>query len=71
MQLSKSKSTRKIALWLSSIVNHFWYCCSQAKGDTTVLKVSKYIYIACGGLEFSIQDSICVYLSPVRNISNY
>ena len=41
MQLSKSKSTRKIPVWLPSIVNHFWYCCSHTKGATIVQKVSK------------------------------
>ena len=39
LQLSKGKNMQKISLWLTSIVNHFWYCCSEAKGDVAVLKV--------------------------------
>lgn len=30
---------QNISLWLPNVVNHFWYCCSQANGDAGVLKV--------------------------------
>ena len=31
---------QKVGAWVANVVNHFWYCCSEAKGDVSVLKVN-------------------------------
>ena len=33
------KGQDELRVWIDSIVNHFWYCSEQCKGDLELLKV--------------------------------
>lgn len=39
LKASNLKDCGAIRDWLEPIRNHFWFCCQQAKGDLSTLKV--------------------------------
>ncbi len=36
---AKVKGQEELQVWIDPIVNHFWFCCQECKGDLAELKV--------------------------------
>ena len=40
------KGQENLAIWIDPIVNHFWYCCQECKGDVEDLKVRFFSFFS-------------------------
>ena len=71
--MGKLQANKKILEWSGNIVNHFWHCCRNCKGEEEFLRVRLCVCVCvcvcvcayvwgCGCVRVCVYMCVCVYM---------